>query len=258
MPSTEEENKPGPTDPKHSGWQILKVVLVLGIYSIPAIDRLFLDTLSRDIGVILVILPAFWIIGGIYIYSETIDSLQKEREFGWDTFFGFPQSGKWAPDTDSVEYSVSIPSSHYESDLATLRLEYESLISEAQYRDKLLLRTTYFALGAVGLFAGAISATGVSMKMIPAIAMLASIVMLSFAIATNSYKDSRDALWGRIGRLETEVPAFENRLTTFSTVRGMDLRLLNTFSLSSYAVGLTIFMTILAYLVYICAIIIQI
>lgn len=246
-----------PRGPKHSAFQILKIPTVLTVYSIPA----FLEAvewsfsyLALDIAVILFCLlsPLAWLSLGIYHHSETLADIgiyQAEiRGRKLNTIIGLPQSGKWAPDSNPVEPPTKLECKQ-DHNLETLRVEYESLVSEAQYRDKLLLRTTYFALGAITLFAGILS-TNTPSKFIPTIVMLASIVMLAFAIAANSYKDSRDALWDRIGRLENTVPELQGYLTTFNTVRAMDLRLLNTVSLSSYSVGLILFMTAVTYLLY--------
>lgn len=250
-------------EPKHSALQLSKIPLLLFFYSLPAIVKIpgwpfqeLLVWLNKDAQTMFIlgclIVPPAWLITGVIIHSETlrdIGFLQKEiRGVKLSPIFGFPRSGKRAPDLNPVESPTKIEYVQ-DPDLDTLRVEYQSLLSEAQYRDKLLLRTTYFALGAIGLFAGVLS-TDTTTSTTPAVAMLASVVMLGFAIATNSYKDSRDALWNRIGRLENSVPAFRGYLTTFNTVRAMNLRLLNTISLSSYAVGLTMFMTVLTYLVY--------
>lgn len=230
---------------------------MLTLYSIPAFFKLakwaFQDSIIRTGFILLcLIVPVVWIILGVVHHSDTFDDIclyKKEvRENKVATLIGLPQSGRWAPASNPVEPPTKIEY-NIDHDLETLRLEYQSLVSEAQYRDKLLIRTTYFALGAIALFAGILSTDSPS-STIPAILMLASIVMLAFAIAANSYKDSRDALWDRIGRLENAVPELRGYLTTFNTIREMDLRLLNTISLSSYSVGLTIFITALTYVLY--------
>lgn len=251
-----------PRGPKHSGWQLAKVTLVLAVYSVPALVVLVGGTGAaawpRRFGLaVCLVVPPMWVVCGTIVESETVDAgdFLADVTVGDHSLLplvGFPQSGKWAPDDNPVESPLATDFGP-DPDLATLRVEYESLVSEAQYRDRLLLRTTYFALGTAGLFAGALSTTGWPAdpsRTVPALAMLASVVMLSFAIAANSYKDSRDALWDRIGRLENSVPAFRRRLTTFNTIRSMDLRLLNALSLSSYAVGLTVYLTLLAYGLY--------
>lgn len=242
-----------PRDPKHSGFQILKIPILLGIYAVPAVIKAAGWPLPIEVTMFCLLFPPLWLVGGIIHYSDTLYDIGfYQWEVGkteLDTIIGLPQSGKWAPEHNPVEPPTRIEYNQ-DPDLDTLRVEYQSLVSEAQYRDKLLLRTTYFALGAIALFAGILTAETPS-KAIPAIAMLASIVMLAFAIAANSYKDSRDALWDRIGRLENTVPELRGYLTTFNTVRTMDLRLLNTVSLSSYSLGLIMFMTAVTYALYI-------
>jgi hypothetical protein len=247
-----------PRGPKHSGYQILKIPLMLTFYSIPSLFKLaewsFQDSTIR-MGLILfcLVAPVLWLTFGVIHHSETLPGIgfydKQIGETKLGTIIGLPQSGRWAPESNPVEPPTKIEY-NIDPDLETLRVEYQSLVSEAQYRDKLLLRTTYFALGAITLFAGILS-TNTFPRTIPAILMLGSIVMLAFTIATNSYKDSRDALWDRIGRLENTMPELEGNLTTFNTIRAMDLRLLNTVSLSSYSVGLTIFITVLTYGLYV-------
>jgi hypothetical protein len=241
-----------PRDPKHSGFQILKIPVVLSIYAVPAVIKATGWSLPTEVLWFCLLFPPLWLVGGVIHHSDTLNDIgfyqRKIRGRELDTIIGLPQSGKWAPEQNPVEPPTRIQYKQ-DPDLDTLRVEYQSLVSEAQYRDKLLLRTTYFALGAIALFAGILS-TNTPSKAIPAIAMLASIVMLAFAIAANSYKDSRDALWDRIGRLENTVPELQGYLTTFNTVRAMDLRLLNTVSLSSYSVGLIIFITAVTYALY--------
>jgi len=249
---------PTPREPKHSGWQLLKFPIALTLYSAPILARYLWQQLPgwypSGADEVLLFAPLFWLGAGVVIHSDTILTCVNE-EHGLVTIFGLPQSGRWAPESNPVEARNTFgPNQTPEADVA--RLEYESLLAEAQYRDTLLLRTTYFSLGAIGLFAGILS-TGTSVKQQAATAMVASLVMLAFAIAANSYKDSRDALWDRIGRIENNVPRLEGNLTTFNTIRSMDLRLLNTVSLSSYTVGLTTFMTALAYAVYCYIILIQ-
>jgi len=225
---------------------------VLALYSVPAISRAAGWSLPTVFIWFCLLLPPIWLVSGVVHHSETLKNIRFPEWKIWkwelDTIIGLPQSGKWAPDDNPVEPPTKIEDNQ-DLDLETLRVEYQSLVSEAQYRDKLLLRTTYFALGAIALFAGILS-TETRPEVIPAIVMLASIVMLAFAIAANSYKDSRDPLWDRIGRLENTVPELRGYLTTFNTIRAMDLRLLNTVSLSSYSVGLTVFLTAVTYALY--------
>lgn len=230
---------------------------MLVFYSIPAFFKLaewsFQDsTLKTGFILFCLVAPVVWISLGVIHHSETLPGIwfyhKEVRGIELATIIGLPQSGRWAPKDNPVEPPTKIEY-NIDPDLETLRVEYQSLVSEARYRDKLLLRTTYFALGAITLFAGILS-TDTPSRTIPVILMLASIVMLAFAIAANSYKDSRDALWDRIGRLENTMPELRGYLTTFNTIREMDLRLLNTISLSSYSVGLTVFIAALTYGLY--------
>lgn len=241
---------PSPRGPKHSGWQLLKIPIMLSVYSLPLLIR-YLGPLPEMLTLIILFIglaiPPLWIVFGILVHAETIDWGPKNNH-KIVALCGFPRSGRWAPTTNPVDepmkYTYGQP-----ADIDLLKVEYESLVSEAKYRDKLLLRTTYYSLGTLGLFVALLTSDTLS-GIDGVIAMVASIVMLAFAIGANSYKDSRDALWDRIGRLENTVPEFEGRLTTFNTIRSMDRRLLNTMSLSSYSVGLTIFMTISSYCIY--------
>ncbi|QOS13597.1 uncharacterized protein HfgLR_21925 (plasmid) [Haloferax gibbonsii] len=228
---------------KHTNLELLFPVVVMFVYSIPA----FLIAASGAS----TILPD-WLIpkGGTVI---VLTSVALSGYGIWGKKGLLPKSGKWAPnagqrpllDLSKVKFTE-------EQNLELLRLEYQELCEEARYRDKLLLRTGYFALAVIGLL-GAIF-TSVPASIQPAIAMLASLIMMAFATAINSYKDSRDANWDRIGRLEGAVPEFRGILTTFHTMRNMDRRMLNQLSLSSYLYSITVFITIVTFFVYLATI----
>jgi len=162
----------------------------------------------------------------------------------------FPKSGEWAPEEEN-EPELDLANLSFEDaeDRETLRVEYQELCEEARYRDRLLLQTGYFALAVIGLLGGIFA--NVPSPVQPFVAMLASLIILAFAIAVNSYKDSRDAYWDRIGRLEMSIPEFRGTLTTFHSMRHMEIRLLNNISLSSYILLLIVFMTLLTVIVYI-------
>lgn len=252
---------------KHSTLQVLKIPVVLSIYSMPAVAIAFRWSLSRWFLETLLLLPLMWVVMGIMYNSDSIsasslsmDLFENGRWFKlkrWaKILLGFPESGKWKNKWKQKFESSQDSSESYKvekANISTLDLEYESLISEAQYRDKLLLQTTYFAIGVIGLFAGILS-RDIPHHHLPIVPLIASVAMFSFAIAANSYKDSRDALWARIGYLERKFSESDVQLTTYRTIREMDLRLFNTLSLSTYSVGLTTFFTIITYAAYVWAV----
>jgi len=160
----------------------------------------------------------------------------------------FPRSGTRAPTTTHTDIPKSSPKNMGEAESDIWLEEYRQVSSEARYRDKLLLRSMYFSLAALAALV-AIFATGPPKQLQPAVAMIASLGMLAFAIAANSYKDSRDALWDRQRELEN-APFFSQRLSTYQTIREPDLRLTNTLSISGYAVSMTSTLFVLTLLLY--------
>ncbi|RZV05138.1 hypothetical protein BDK88_4382 [Natrinema hispanicum] len=179
--------------------------------------------------------------------SSTIPKLQS-----WADTLGsriaFPQSGTRAPETTNTEIPTMSPIMMNEVEADIWLEEYRQISSEARYRDKLLLRSMYFSLAALAALV-AIFASGPPNQLQPAVAMIASLGMLAFAIAANSYKDSRDALWDRQRELE-EAPFFTQRFSTYQTIREPDLRLANTLSISGYAVSMTSTLFLLTLILY--------
>lgn len=238
-----EKYETAPRGIKHTNRELLFPLVGMSIYAVPAF---VLAASPPDTG-----LPG-WLISAtstVIVLAAVVltgYSIRGETDF-------LPCSGKWAPaETDQPPVDLADVDFTAETDLDSLRLEYQELCEEARYRDQLLLRTGYFALAVIGLL-GAIF-TSVPASIQPVIAMLASLIMVAFATAINSYKDSRDANWDRIGRLEGSIPEFRGILTTFHTMRTMDRRMLNQLSLSSYLYSITVFMTLIAVLVYLATI----
>lgn len=160
----------------------------------------------------------------------------------------FPQSGTRAPDSSDSKIPKQSQNTMDEIEADIWLEEYRQISSEARYRDKLLLRSMYFSLAALAALM-AIFAAGLPDRLQPAVAMLASLGMLAFVIATNSYKDSRDALWERQHKLE-ESPFFGQRLSTYQTIRDPNLRMANTLSISGYAVSMTSTLFLLTLILY--------
>lgn len=239
----EEAYETAPRGIKHTNRELLFPLVGMVVYSIPA----FLIAGSGS-GTVL---PGWLIpIGGSVIVLATVALTGYSI---WGETDLLPRSGKWEPscrqrpklDLAKVDFTKG-------RDLESLRLEYQELCEEARYRDQLLLRTGYFALAVIGLLGAVFTSVPPSIQ--PVIAMLASLIMVAFATAINSYKDSRDANWDRIGRLEGAVPEFRGILTTFHTMRDMDRRMLNQLSLSSYLYSISVFMTIVTVFVYLATI----
>lgn len=239
-----------PRGPKHPATELAKTPAVLVLFSIPAFVVLLSgETLSfNTLGVAI---AAFTLVVPLWIFLGTCDRVQNyiKESGGFWAWVEFPTSGNWAPE-EYPDLNIIVGEGDLTEETRELLLtEYTELLAEARYRDKLLLRTTYFSLGVVTLFTAVIK--GIPAVGRPAIAMLATIIMLSFGIAANSYKDSRDAIWDRIGRLENNVSEFRGRLTSFNTIRRMKLRLLNNMSLSAYSLGLIAFLTIVGWFTYV-------
>lgn len=129
-----------------------------------------------------------------------------------------------------------------------LLTEYEVVSEEARYRDKLLIRSSYFALAVVALFGAMFRYTPERFQ--PLLLMVISLVMFLFAMALVKYKDARDPLWQRQRDLERLVPAFRGRLTTFHTIRTPSRRFLDRISLSSFMTSMYLVLMVLAILGY--------
>lgn len=239
----EEKYETSPRGIKHTNRELLFPLFGMVIYSIPAFLIAGLGSSTVLTGQLILISSTAIILIIVILIGFSI----------WGKTNLFPRSGKREPtcrqrpalDLAEVDFTD-------EQVIKSLRIEYQEMCEEARYRDQLLLRTGYFALAVIGLL-GAIF-TSVPSAIQPVIAMLASLVMLAFAIAINSYKDSRDANWDRIGRLEGAVPEFRGILTTFHTMRDIDRRMFNQLSLSSYLYSIIIFMNIIIVFIYLATI----
>lgn len=130
----------------------------------------------------------------------------------------------------------------------TWLIEYQEISEEARYRDRLLLRTTYFLLAIFALLVGiSIELRGEPVG--PAITVVGSLLALIFAIAVNSYKNTRDSLWNEQRKIEKH-PKFYQKLTVHHTVRTKgQRRLFNRLSLSSTTLTLHVFFV----LVWVCS-----
>lgn len=232
-----DEYRTSPRGVKHDNTELLAPLGVLFAYALPAIWTVA-PPARGPTGLV----PA---IGAVLVLTvATLVPVSIRYRLGW-----FPQSGKWEPDDDDgPSLDLSEVPFDGDRDIESLRLEYSELCEEARYRDRLLLRTGYFALAVVGVLGGVFTAVPPAAQSF--VAMLASLVMFAFAVAVNSYKDSRDANWDRIARIEGSVPEFQGVLTTFHSMRHTDRRMLNRVSLSSYLYVLTLFVTLLAVVVY--------
>lgn len=231
-----DDYRTSPRGLKHDDTELLAPLGVLFAYALPAVCTVSPPSVG----------PAWFIptIGSVIILAvATLVPVSIRYRLGW-----FPQSGKWEPDDCGPPLDLSDVSFDGDRDIDSLRLEYSELCEEARYRDRLLLRTGYFALAVVGVLGGVFTAVPPVAQSF--VAMLASLVMFAFAVAVNSYKDSRDANWDRIARIEGSVPEFQGILTTFHSMRHVDRRMLNRVSLSSYLYILTLFVTLLAVVVY--------
>jgi hypothetical protein len=133
-------------------------------------------------------------------------------------------------------------------ELQILLTEYETITQEARYRDRLINRSTYFALAVLAGFGAVISQA--NRHELPMLMMLLSLAMFVFAMAIIKYKDARDPLWKRQRDLERLIPALRGKLTTFHTIRTPSRRLLDRFSMSSYLINIYLALTFLSILFY--------
>lgn len=126
---------------------------------------------------------------------------------------------------------------------------YEGLLAQAEYRDKLLINANYFSLVILAALINAFLRTDPELR--PLIAMVGAVTAFAFWLATESYKGSRD-------ELNAAMRAIEDRhVTEFSVVSTYDDRdrsAVGKRSLSSYLIGIQTVATLLwtaVYLVYV-------
>lgn len=220
------ENPDGQYPWKHSNREVFMPVFGITMFSLPAILILFVE------------LPPFSNVQGILSRS-----LLSALVFGGVLLFLLftPRTGERA--TSQVDEWPQIPE-NADIDIVnredTWLTEYQEISEEARYRDRLLLRTTYFSLGIFALLVGIlIELRGEPVG--PAITVVGSLLALVFTIAVNSYKDTRDSLWKEQRKIEKH-PKFHQKLTVHHTVRTSgQRRLFNRLSLSSTTLTLHVF-----------------
>jgi len=220
--------------PKHSNEELGYQFIPLFLYSWPAVYAVI-----RDEGFSFQSLVSVIAIGSIFLAVIL---------FPWI----HAKSGKWEPTENPPTLKITeveVSPDRDDEYLDSIESEYKEVLAEARYRDKLLLQTSYFSLGVIGLLGGIFINTPRSLQ--PFVLMVGSLVLLAFVIAVNSYKDSRDALWDRAGKIECLVPEYRGVMTSFNTVRQFDRRLFNCLSLSVYVFGLTTFMMLMTSIGYV-------
>ncbi|WP_157969381.1 hypothetical protein [Haloplanus rubicundus] len=234
---------------KNSRWELLLPTIGGIIYSLPAV-LIFADLHTKFSSLLSVgILLAFIFIGvGIYYLTGGRSGGQDElagaydadkQKLDWPRTFGLKQ------DIQSIERIEEFSPNQ----LQILLTEYETISEEARYRDRLINRSTYFALAVLAGFGAIYSQADMGQR--PLIVMFLSLAMYVFAMALIKYKDARDPLWKRQRDIERLVPALRGYLTTFHTIRTPKRRHLDRFSMSSYLTNLYYLLTIISFLGYV-------
>lgn len=168
--------------------------------------------------------------GGQDTMAETYSDVSKPRR-DWPRTF---------PVFDS-ETSYGDEGSLSAEDREILLTEYEVISEEARYRDRLINRSTYFALAVLAGFGTLFPSTEPHQK--PALLMVLSLSMYVFAMAIIKYKDARDPLWKRQRDLERLVPSIRGKLTAFHTLRTPPRRSLDKLSMSSFLINVYVAFT---------------
>lgn len=218
------------------------------LYSLPAL-LIFANIHTRVPSRLFIAVSWLAILVGMMIYR-----LRGERSGGQDELavaydvdkqnLDWPRTFELIEDIQSVDQIEEFSPKQ----LQVLLTEYETISEEARYRDRLINRSTYFALAVLGGF-GAIYVQ-LDMNQRPLIVMLLSLAMYVFAMALIKYKDARDPLWKRQRDIERVVPALRGYLTTFHTIRTPERRQLDNFSMSSYLTNIYYLLTIISILGY--------
>lgn len=220
------ENPDGQYQWKHSNKEILAPVIGITMFSLPAVLVLFVDfpSPSNILGILSRSLLSVLVSGGAMVFLLFSPRTGNKETSQVDEWPQIPENA----DVDIVDREN------------TWLTEYQEISEEARYRDRLLLRTTYFSLGIFALLVGIlIELQGEPVG--PAITVVGSLLALVFTIAVNSYKDTRDSLWKEQRKIEKH-PKFYQKLTVHHTVRTSgQRRLFNRLSLSSTILTIHVF-----------------
>ena len=228
--------------------ELLKPAVGIVLYSLPAV--LVLARVQTEIRPgLFSIFSAICIVFGIsYYFVEA--GLSGEQDQLAQVYEVKELCEEWPVTFPLAGHSLSFNTGEdlTEAELQVMLTEYETISKEARYRDRLINRSTYFALAVLAGF-GAIFAQAESNEL-PVLMMVLSLAMYVFSMAIIKYKDARDPLWKRQRDLERLVPTLRGRLTTYHTIRTPSRRLLDQFSMSSFLINIYLAMTFLAVVSY--------
>lgn len=136
-------------------------------------------------------------------------------------------------------------------DTELVAANYEQLNEQATYRDSLLINANYFSLAILGVLVNVFFRVNDDAR--PLIAMVGAVTAYAFWLATESYKNTRDSLNGKLRDIETRKSPDFNVVSTYDD---RDRSPVGKRSLSSYLIGLQIAatglwtVTYFAYVVY--------
>jgi hypothetical protein len=193
------------------------------------------------------------IVGGIVFYYYFAGKSGEQDELS-EAYESKKPLKNWPMTFPISEGAISFSTKDLDGEeLQILLTEYETISQEARYRDRLINRSTYFALAVLAGFGAIIYR--VDQHQLPILMMLLSLALYVFSMAIIKYKDARDPLWRRQRDLERLIPALRGKLTTFHTIRTPSRRLLDNFSMSSYLINIYLALTSLSILSYLILII---
>lgn len=209
---------------------ITVVIPKLGLWQLPS--RLF-DLLSAHqalvVVLIVLVVPAIGTV--LFLYNAGRSGSQDTELDQWPI----------------VERVINKPNNKVQHE--TLLSEYQTIASEARYRDNLLFRLGYYSFASFAVVV-TVYVRVEAIEFQTGIALIGFLSTLMFAIASISYKDSRDPLWERMRVLELH-PEFKNDLTGFHTIRTRgERRLYDQLSLSAFIINLQIVFQVLWLLIY--------
>lgn len=114
-------------------------------------------------------------------------------------------------------------------EISLLATEYRNLSEEARYRDKLIIRTNYFTLALIGLFASIYIRIPLDAR--PLLVAAGTAIAFVFTLAIRKYKGARDEIRDRQSEIES-MAGVSRYLQTATILRTRDRSQLGKLSLS--------------------------
>lgn len=206
--------------------QPTQVVISLGIFSIPALLaelRRFFEYPRWLLSISSLLIPL-----GIYLYWRWTSTDNSERTADAIHRPGNVTGSTPPLDVDDLENTV-------DGKISLISITYRMLNRQAEYRDRLLMRASYFSLAVIAALVNIfLRSSGANQVLV---AMVGTATGFGFLLGMISYKGTRDELNNKIRELENHQP-IADYLSVVEVYDQRDRHPIAKRSLSSYLVGL--------------------